>query len=91
MAVDELEIRVGQLWRRRRDGRPFIPARKVTDGWLDRLGRKRTPVVLRTQYLLVETPDWPSVGEQSAIRPPSTTQPGRHRSGRVAPSPELAD
>jgi hypothetical protein len=49
-----VEVRVGQLWRRRRDGRPFIPARRVDGGWLDRAGIKRTSDELRDRYVLVQ-------------------------------------
>jgi hypothetical protein len=53
----EIVIKVGQLWRRRLDGRRFIPARRVTDGWLDLVGIKRTECELRQNYTLVPLDD----------------------------------
>jgi hypothetical protein len=53
MDTAEIDIKVGQLWRRRLDGRRFIPARRVADGWLDLAGIKRTDSDLRHKYVLV--------------------------------------
>jgi hypothetical protein len=53
MTEDAVEVRVGQLWRRRLDGRRFIPATRVADGWLDRSGVKRTAAELHEKYVLV--------------------------------------
>lgn len=53
MDTVEIDIRVGQLWRRRLDGRRFIPARRVVDGWLDLAGIKRTERDLREKYVLM--------------------------------------
>ena len=53
METVEIEIRVGQLWRRRLDGRRFIPAHRVADGWLDLAGIKRTESDLHQKYVLM--------------------------------------
>jgi hypothetical protein len=49
------KIKVGQLWRRRHDGKAFIPAVRSPkgDGWLDRKGHKRTEEELYKRYVLV--------------------------------------
>jgi hypothetical protein len=52
-----LEVRVGRLWRRRRDGKAFIPAKRVAGGWLDRSGVKRTADELRDKYVHVVIDD----------------------------------
>ncbi len=57
MDTAEIDIKVGQLWRRRLDGRRFIPARRVADGWLDLVGIKRTECELRQNYTLVPLDD----------------------------------
>jgi hypothetical protein len=51
---DSVDVRVGQLWRRRRDGKAFIPAHRAADGWVDRSGIRRTAVELRDGYVLVQ-------------------------------------
>jgi len=51
---DMVDVRVGQLWRRRRDGRAFIPAHRAADGWLDKSGLRRTAAELRHEYVLVQ-------------------------------------
>ena len=51
------KIKVGQLWRRRRDGKAFIPAVKVADGWLNKAGNKRTAKELNEKYVWVELDD----------------------------------
>ena len=50
-------IRVGQLWRRRADGKAFIPAVKVADGWLNKAGNKRTAKQLHDKYVRIEISD----------------------------------
>jgi hypothetical protein len=60
---DQPTIRIGQLWRRRHDGRAFIPVFGSDDGgtWLDRRGIKRTAADLRTKYVLVPIIEsWPT-------------------------------
>ncbi len=57
MDTDEIDIKVGQLWRRRLDGRRFIPARRIADGWLDLTGIKRTKAELHQKYVLVPLDD----------------------------------
>ena len=52
MTVDK--INVGQLWRRRGDGKAFIPAVKVADGWLNKAGNKRTAKQLHEKYVWIE-------------------------------------
>jgi hypothetical protein len=59
MTGEGKRIKVGQLWRRRRDGRAFIPAHRVADGWRDKAGRKRTEAELRAKYVLVHIDDGP--------------------------------
>jgi hypothetical protein len=51
------KIKVGQLWRRRRDGKAFIPAVKVADGWLNKAGNKRTAKQLHEKYVRVDLSD----------------------------------
>ncbi len=51
------KIKVGQLWRRRRDGKAFIPAVKVADGWLNKAGNKRTAKQLHEKYVWIELDD----------------------------------
>ena len=46
-------VKVGQLWRRRLDGRRFIPARRVREGWVDLAGIKRTTAELHQPCVLV--------------------------------------
>jgi hypothetical protein len=62
VAEDELEIRVGHFFGRRRDRRRVIAARRVADGWLDSSGIERTAVELQDRYVLVPATD----GEHSA-------------------------
>jgi hypothetical protein len=58
MTGEGTRIKVGQLWRRRRDGvKAFIPAHRVADGWRDKAGRKRTEAELRAKYVLVPVDD----------------------------------
>ena len=49
------KIKVGQLWRRRADGKAFIPAVKVADGWLNKAGNKRTAKQLHEKYVRIDT------------------------------------
>jgi hypothetical protein len=65
VAEDRIDVRIGQLWRRRRDGRAFIPAHQVADGWLDKSGVKRTAAQLHDTYLLVQATEQRTYGEQS--------------------------
>ena len=48
------KIKVGQLWRRRKDGKAFIPAVKVHGEWLNKAGNKRTPSELHEKYVLID-------------------------------------
>ena len=51
------KIKVGQLWRRRADGKAFIPAVKVADGWLNKAGNKRTAKQLQEKYVRIDIND----------------------------------
>ena len=51
------KIKVGQLWRRRADGKAFIPAVKVADGWLNKAGNKRTVKQLHEKYVRIDIGD----------------------------------
>ena len=51
------KIKVGQLWRRRADGKAFIPAVKVADGWLNKAGNKRTAKQLQEKYVRIDLDD----------------------------------
>jgi hypothetical protein len=53
MIDDHVRVRVGQLWRRRRDGLAFIPAHRVAGGWIDKAGHRRTSSQLAENYVLV--------------------------------------
>lgn len=55
--TDLIRVRVGQLWRRRRDGKAFIPAHHVGAGWLNKAGNRRTAGELRDSYVLVPLDD----------------------------------
>ena len=55
--ADQVRVRVGQLWRRRRDGKAFIPAHHVGDNWFNKAGIKRTAGELRDKYVLISTDD----------------------------------
>jgi hypothetical protein len=57
MGTVEIDVKVGQLWRRRLDGRRFIPARRVADGWVDLAGIKRTERELHEKYVIVPLDD----------------------------------
>ncbi len=59
MGTNEVGIKVGQLWRRRLDGRRFIPARRVANGWLDLAGIKRSERELRENYVHMPIDDGP--------------------------------
>ena len=54
------KIKVGQLWRRRRHGKAFIPAVRVADGWLNKAGNKRTAKQLHEKYVRVNLGDGPT-------------------------------
>ena len=54
------KIKVGQLWRRRRDGKAFIPAVRVGDAWLNKAGNKRTAQQLHQKYVRVDLDDDPT-------------------------------
>ena len=51
------KIKVGQLWRRRKDGKAFKPAVKVDGGWLDKSGTKRTVSQLHEKYVRIDFDD----------------------------------
>ena len=55
--TDHVRVRVGQLWRRRRDGKAFIPAHHVGKTWFNKAGIKRTAGELRDSYVLVRVED----------------------------------
>jgi hypothetical protein len=68
--TDHVRVRVGQLWRRRRDGKPFIPAHHVDNTWFNKAGVKRTAGELRDKYVLISTDDDAAPrGEQRTIDP----------------------
>ena len=95
MGEDEPAIRVGQLWRRRYDGRAFIPAHRTADGhvWLDRHGIKRTATDLRAKYVLVPLGDepWPSAKWRSRTGVGARTLPsGTAKSPPSTPADDLA-
>jgi hypothetical protein len=69
METAEIDIKVGQLWRRRLDGRRFIPAHRVADGWLDRAGIKRTESDLHQKYVLVPLDAGEVVGRERQLAP----------------------
>ena len=52
--MSEDKIKVGQLWRRRKDGKAFIPAVKVADGWLNKAGNKRSVKQLHEKYVRID-------------------------------------
>jgi hypothetical protein len=62
--TDQVRVRVGQLWRRRRDGKAFIPAHHVGNSWFNKAGVRRTVAELRDSYVLVPVDD-DATGEAS--------------------------
>jgi hypothetical protein len=54
--TDQVRVRVGQLWRRRQDGKPFIPAHRVDGSWMDKAGRRRSGE-LCANYVLIPIAD----------------------------------
>jgi hypothetical protein len=68
MQANGSPVRVGQLWRRRHDGRAFIPAFKVGEHvWGDRFGHRRSDAQLQTQYVQIPIDDGPPLSTLLAV------------------------
>jgi hypothetical protein len=86
METAEIDIRVGQLWRRRLDGRRSIPVHRVADGWLDRAGIKPTESDLRQKHVLVTLDAGEVVGRERQLAASAIEDYEAHVRRVVAPA-----